>query len=146
MKREDMMELSDKAFAHRAAQIQNLGGPIKGSAQPRDNTETEERIMSLALRWFAQMRTGQIDRAQLTAAYNAQLTDDAVQRMSRFLRAYHYGSSPTGAHILRSRAAGGQTFHVVKILFPRGDAASLLFGFDTAGKITGISLIGMAED
>jgi hypothetical protein len=32
-----------------------------------------------ALHWYTQMRTGQIDRTQLTAAYSAQLTDDAVR-------------------------------------------------------------------
>jgi hypothetical protein len=29
---------------------------------------------------------------------------------------------------------------------PRGDAASLLVGFDTAGKITGIGVESMARD
>jgi len=34
----------------------------------------------------------------------------------------------------------------VKFIFPRGDAASLLFGFDAEGKITGIGVEGMAGD
>ena len=46
----------------------------------------------------------------------------------------HYGASPEEAEIMQSRAAGDQTFHVVKFLFPRGDAASILFGFDMAGE------------
>jgi hypothetical protein len=91
------------------------------------------------------MRTGQIDRMQLEARYNAHLTEDAVQGMSRFLKAYEYGASPLGAHIVRTHSADDQTFHVVKLVFPRGDAANLLFGFDRAGKITGISLLGVAD-
>jgi hypothetical protein len=47
---------------------------------------------------------------------------------------------------VRSRTIGDQTFHLVKFLFPRGDSASLLFGFDTAGKITGITVTSMAGD
>jgi len=35
---------------------------------------------------------------------------------------------------------------VVKLLFPRGDAASLLLAFNAEGKITGINLMSMAGD
>jgi hypothetical protein len=47
---------------------------------------------------------------------------------------------------LQTRAIGEQKFYVVKIVFPRGDAASLLFGFDAQGKIAGISLMSMTGD
>lgn len=107
---------------------------------------SNDGVKDLALQWFAQMRAGQIDRAQLTAAYNAHLTNDAVEAMSRYLMAYEYGASPTAAQILRRHASGDQTFYVAKLLFPRGDAASLMFGFDPEGKITGISLMSMAGD
>ena len=109
-------------------------------------TLTEQSVEAIALRWFEEMRTGEIDRTQLTAAYSAQLTDDAVRKMSAYLNEYKYGASPTGAQILRSRTVGEQTFYDVKLTFPRGDAASLLFGFDSNGKITGIALMSMAGD
>jgi len=83
------------------------------------------------------MQSGQIDRTQLTAEYSAQLTDDAVPEMSRYLKEYKYGVSPTGAQVLKSRAIGEQIFYVVKLTFPRGDAASLLLGFNAERKITG---------
>ena len=107
---------------------------------------TDSSVEGLALQWFAQMRAGQIDRSQLTADYSAQLTDDAVRSMSRYLKEYDYGTSPGGAQILLRRSEGDQTFYVVKILFPRGDAASLLIGLDAQGKISGISLMSMAGD
>jgi hypothetical protein len=47
---------------------------------------------------------------------------------------------------LRTRTIGEQTFYDVKLTFPRGDAASLLFGFNVEGKITGIALMSMAGD
>lgn len=105
---------------------------------------TEDGMRALALQWFAQMQAGKIDRTQYTAAYGAQLTDAAVQAMSYHLN--EYGASPIGAEILQRRAVDNQTFYKVKLVFPRGDAASLLFGFDTEGKITGVAIMSMAGD
>ena len=107
---------------------------------------TDKSVESIALLWFERMRTGQIDRTQLTAQYSAQLTDDIVKKMSAYLTEYKYGASPIGAKILRTRSTGEQTFYDVKLTFPRGDAASLLFGFNAEGKITGIVLMSMAGD
>ena len=107
---------------------------------------TENSVETLALEWFGRMETGQIDRTQLAAGYSTQLTDDAVQGISRYLKKHEYGAPPAGAKVLKTRTIGEQTFYVVKLLFPRGDAASLLFGFDAEGKITGISLMSMAGD
>jgi len=121
--------------------IAALAGSLPVSSVP-----TEKNVETLALEWFAQMQTGQIDRTQLAADYSVQLTDDAVQAMSRYLKKYEYGASPTGAQVLKTRTIGEQTFYVVKLVFPRGDAASLLVGFNTEGKITGISLMSMAGD
>ena len=118
-----------------------LAGP-----SPPSGVRKEKSVETLALEWFTKMQSGQIDRTQLAAEYNAQLTDDAVQAMSRYLKKYDYGASPTGAEVLKSRTIGEQTFYVVKIVFPRGDAASLLFGFNAEGKITGINLMSMAGD
>jgi hypothetical protein len=82
----------------------------------------------------------------LAAEYNAQLTDEAVNGMSQYLSAYQYGASPKGATVLLTRSINEQTFHVAKIAFPRGDAASLKLGFNAKGKITGITLMSMAGD
>jgi hypothetical protein len=123
----------------------SVAAALAGSPLP-SNVPTENSVETLALEWFAKMRTGQIDRTQLAADYSAQLTDDAVQAMSRYLKEYEYGASPTGAQVLKTRKVGEQTFYVVKLVFPRGDAASLLLGFNAEGKITGISLMSMAGD
>jgi hypothetical protein len=123
----------------------SVAAALAGSPPP-SSVPTEDSVETLALEWFAKMRTGQIDRTQLAADYGAQLTDDAVQAMSRYLKEYEYGASPTGAQVLKTRKVGEQTFYVVKLVFPRGDAASLLLGFNAEGKITGISLMSMAGD
>lgn len=107
---------------------------------------TEQTVEATALKWFDEMRTGQVDRTQLTAEYSAELTDDAVRKMSAYLSEYKYGASPTAAQTIRTRTVGNQAFYDVKLIFPRGDAASLLLGFNREGKITGIGLMSMAGD
>jgi hypothetical protein len=111
---------------------------------PQVGVPTEDGMMALALQWFAQIQAGKIDRKQYTAAYGAQLTDDAVQAMSQQVR--QYGASPIRAEIMQKRSADNQTFYQVKLVFPRGDASSLLFGFDEEGKITGVAIMSMAGD
>jgi hypothetical protein len=105
---------------------------------------TEDGMKALALQWFAQMQAGKIDRTQYAAAYGAQLTDDAVQAMSHHLN--EYGASPLRAEIMLKRSVDNQTFYKVKLIFPRGDSASILFGFDLEGKITGVAIMSMAGD
>jgi hypothetical protein len=112
-------------------------------AQPA-TVPAEDGVKALALQWFLQMQACKIDRAQYTPSYGALLTDDAVKAMSHHLN--QYGASPTRAEILQRRSEGAQTFYMVKLLFPRGDAASILFGLDTQGKITAISVVSMAGD
>jgi hypothetical protein len=111
---------------------------------PTTGVPTENGMKVLALQWFAQMQAGKIDRTLYAATYGAQLTDDAVQAMSHHLN--EYGASPTSAEIMKKRSMDNQTFYQVKLVFPRGDAASLVFGFDAEGKITGIGIQSMAGD
>jgi hypothetical protein len=113
-------------------------------AAPPAGVPTEDGMRALALQWFAQMQGGKIDRTQYTAAYAAQLTDDAVQAMSRHLN--QYGASPLRAEIMQKRPVDNQTLYQVKLVFPRGDATSLLFGFDAEGKIIGVAILNMAGD
>jgi hypothetical protein len=47
---------------------------------------------------------------------------------------------------VQTQKIGEQSFYVVKFVFPRGDATTLLFGFDAAGKISGVGVGGMARD
>jgi hypothetical protein len=116
-----------------------LSDPVPPTAVP-----TEDGMKDLALQWFAQIQAGKIDRTEYTAAYGAQLTDDAVQAMAHRLN--EYGASPLRVEVMQKRVIDNQTFYLVKLIFPRGDAASLLFAFNTAGKITGIGVRSLAGD
>ncbi|MBV8092535.1 MAG: hypothetical protein JO110_04735 [Acetobacteraceae bacterium] len=103
-------------------------------------------VEALALRWWADMRAGEINRSELAPEYDAHLTNHAVKQMSHYLKRYEFGHLPLEAHVIHTRKGETQTFHVVKLHFPRGDAASFLMGFTDEGKITGISLMSMAGD
>jgi hypothetical protein len=127
-----------------AALFTGTAPAASAGSPPQSSARTDKTVETLALDWYAKMQTGQIDRTQLAAEYSAQLTDDAVQAISRFLKENDNGASPTGAKIVKTDTVGDQTFYVVKILFPRGDAASLLVGLNAEDKITGISIVGMA--
>jgi hypothetical protein len=105
---------------------------------------TDDSVRAFALQWYARMQAGNFDRSQYAATYGAQLTPEAVRAMSQHLN--QYGASPLRAEIVKKRSVENQTFYLVKFIFPRGDAASLLFGFDAEGKITGIGVESMAGD
>jgi hypothetical protein len=109
------------------------------AAAPRGSALTV-RVM----RWFTEMMAGRTDRSQYSADFASQVTDAVVARIAHDLNTY--GASPLRAEILQTKKDGDQTFAVVKFVFPRGDATSLLFGFDAAGKITGVAVGGMAGD
>ena len=102
------------------------------------------RCKGFAIQWFAEMQAGKIDRSLYAPAYVAQVTPEGVRPMSRDLN--QYGASPLRAEIMKKRSAENQTFYLVKFVFPRGDATSLLFGFDAGGRITGIGVESMAGD
>jgi hypothetical protein len=123
-----------------------LVGNVAALADPASlsTADAEDNVKALVLRWYGQMAAGQIDRTLLTAAYSGQLTDDAVREMSRKVNLY--GAPPQSAEILQSRTIADQKFYLVKLVYPRGDAASLLIGFDAQDKITGINFLSMAGD
>ena len=119
-----------------------IGPAPAAPAVPPGPPMSDEGVTNLALQWFKQTQAGTIERSEYAAGYSAQLTDDAVREMSRNLN--QYGASPTGARILTERALPDQTLYAVKLLFPRGDTASVLLGLDTNGKITGIVVMTLA--
>jgi hypothetical protein len=151
------MTVCDITFGYGAAWLRCVGasvlvaalwmGPIvpaRADAAPPAGAPTEASVTAFAVHWFTEMQAGRTDRSQYTSAYGTQVTDDAVKAMSHALN--QYGATPLRAEIVQTRKIDDQTFYIVKFVFPRGDATSLLFGFDAAGKITGVGVGGMAGD
>jgi hypothetical protein len=151
------MTVSDFSSGHELTRLRSVGvavlvaalsiGPIapaRADAQPPDGASAEASVTTWAMQWFKEMQAGRTDRSQYSPAYRTQITDNAVTEMSHALN--EYGASPLRAEIVLTRKSGEQTFYVVKFIFPRGDATSLLFGFDAGGKVTGVGVGGMAGD
>jgi hypothetical protein len=111
-------------------------------ASPIDPSSSDS-VKTVALEWYEHLQAGQIDRTQMTMEFSEHLTDDAVQEMSHFLVTY---GSASGGEIVKSRTIQDQTFYLVKLLLERGDALSLLIGFDENGKITGITFTSMGQE
>ena len=102
-----------------------------------------DSVKAFALRWFQHLQMGQIDRTQMTAAFSDHLTDDSVQEMARYLNSY---GPATGDEVVQTRKIGDQTFYLVKLFLQRGDALTMLIGFDENGKITGVTFPGMGRE
>ena len=122
-------------------------GPLlmaRAEEAPLGAVPTGSALTVRVMRWFTEMMGGRTDRSQYSADFASQVTDAAVARIAHDLNTY--GASPLRAEIVQTKKDGDQTFAVVKFVFPRGDATSLLFGFDAAGKITGVAVGGMAGD
>lgn len=151
------MTVSDLSFRHGTAWLRRVGavvlvaalsgGPIAqfcADAASPAGVPTEASMTAWAMQWFKEMQAGRTDRSQYAPVYRAQVTDTAVKGMSHALN--QYGAPPLHAEIVQTRKIGEQTFYVVKFVFPRGDATTLLFGFDAAGMITGVGVGGLAGD
>jgi hypothetical protein len=111
---------------------------------PPAGPPTSESLATWAMHWITEVMAGRTDRSQYAPAFAPQVTDAAVARMAHDLNAY--GAAPLRAEIVETKKEGDQTFATIKFVFPRGDATSLMFGFDAAGEITGIAVGGMAGD
>jgi hypothetical protein len=120
------------------------GRPLYPNAVTGARTSTG--VEALALHWFAKMREGTIDRTQLAPEYSAHLTNHAIEQMSHYMKRYEFGHLPLEAHVMQTRETPSQRIHLVKIHFPRGDAASVMIGLNADDKITGVMLMSMAGD
>lgn len=134
-----------KRLLVRAALLATLctGSASFGDQVPSIDPTSSDSVKTVALEWYEHLQAGQIDRTQMTMEFSEHLTDDAVQEMSRFLMTY---GSASGGEIVKSRTIQDQTFYLVKLLLERGDALSLLIGFDENGKITGITFTSMGQE
>jgi hypothetical protein len=116
------------------------------TAQQQQTAIPDAAVEALALQWFGDMQSGRIDRSRLTPEYNAHLSDAAVEGLAEYMKAHAYGAAPLRAEIVVKRKAGDQSIYIVKLVFPRGDAASLIIGLNGAGQITGLDVTSMAGD
>jgi hypothetical protein len=121
----------------------SFGSLAQGEQAPPIDPSSAESVKVFALDWFERLQAGQIDRAQMTVTLSEALTDESVEEMSHHLKSY---GPATGGEITQDRKIQNQTFYVVKLFLERGDALSLLIGFDDGGKITGVTFPSMGQE
>jgi hypothetical protein len=138
--------LAAALLAGGVAPAASVPAPAESVPAPTVSAQSADTVQKLAIEWFDRMRTGEIDRTQLTADFSAQLTDATIRATSRYLQARDYVASPATAKLVDTNTTGDETFYVVKLFFPRGNVASLRIGFDADGKISDISLLSAAGD
>ncbi len=121
----------------------SFGSLAQGQQAPQIDPSSADSVKVFALDWFTRLQAGEIDRTQMTRALSKTLTEESVEVMARYLKSY--GPASAG-EITQNRRIEDQTFYVVKLLLERGDALSLLIGFDDTGKITGITFPSMGQE
>ncbi len=119
-------------------------GIARADETPPTTAQAGAPLTTWAMHWFTEMMAGRTDRSLYAPGFAPQLTDEVVARISHDLN--RYDASPLHAEIVKTGKVGDQTFTILKFVFPRGDATNLLFGFDAAGKITGVAPDGLAGD
>jgi hypothetical protein len=121
----------------------SLGATAQDKQLPLVDPNSADSVKVFALDWFERLQGGQIDRALMTVALSETLTDGSVEEMSRYLKSY---GPATGDEITQNRRIQDQTFYVVKLFLQRGDALSLLIGFDDNGRISGVTFPSMGQE
>jgi hypothetical protein len=136
-----MKRLYARAALLAALIIGSLGSTFGG--QTPIDPRSGDSVKVFALEWFARLQAGQIDRTEMTTALSETLTEESVQEMSRIVASF---GPATKDEILENRKIDDQTFYVVKLFLVRGDAVSLLIGFDEGGKMTGVTFPSLGQE
>lgn len=91
-------------------------------------------ITSKAKEWFRRFQTGEIDRSQLDAQVNSQLTNDIVRHETAALMPL---GDPASFTFVRTYAVGGALEYDFLLQF-RAARVIELISFDNGGKIAGL--------
>lgn len=94
-------------------------------------------VMLKAKEWFHRFESGDIDRTQLDALVETQLTDTVVRKEGATLRAF---GEPTSFTFVRSYTISGDAGYDFLLQFKRGRIVEMI-AFDPDGKIAGIDFM-----
>jgi hypothetical protein len=94
----------------------------------------DPKIGAAAKEWFHRFQTGNIDRSQLDAEVNRELTDASIKKEEATLKPF---GEPTGFEFIGSQQIKGADGYVFLITFRAGRIAEAI-AFDKQGKIAGI--------
>jgi hypothetical protein len=106
----------------------------QSTASPAPIPSADARVAARAKEWFHRFESANIDRSQLNAETNAELTDANVRRESAVLKAF---GDPTGFSFLRSYPIAGVIGYDFLWQFKSGRIIEMI-AVDDDGKIAGI--------
>ena len=109
---------------------------VEPSGEPLALPIANARITAKAKEWFRRLQTGEIDRSQLDARLNAQLTDDIVQRETKALTPL---GDPASFVFVRTYALDEALEYDFLLQFKAARLVELI-SFDPTGKIAGLGL------
>ncbi len=118
----------------------NLGASPVPSPRPSAaaTPSARARAYARALDWFHRLQSGQIDRKQLTEAFDEQLTGATVRQVKAQLDAL---GDPTSIAQEPEDDRFGVDAYIYDITFKNGSTYAYYFVVDASGKIAGIRLI-----
>ena len=103
---------------------------------PAPTATTNAAVMVRAKEWFHRIATGDIDRSQLTALMNAQLTDAMIKQVAAQVSPL---GEPTSFVQIQSGRQNGSDYYVYAVTFPSGDKWNYLFVYEPAtNKVSGL--------
>lgn len=88
-----------------------------------------------AKEWLHRLQTGSIDRAQLTDAMSALLTDATVASVAAQVGPL---GDPLSMKLTESKTASGNTAYIYKVEFANDSTLYFVFVLDADGKISGL--------
>jgi hypothetical protein len=109
------------------------GGLTGGSPAP----VADPAITARALEWLRRLQTGSIDRSQLNAAVNGQLTETLTKSVAAQVGPL---GTPTAFALFDRRSVAGTTAYMYRATFA-SSSLFFVFALDQAGKISGLRFL-----
>ncbi|MGA9419088.1 MAG: hypothetical protein WBV40_08045 [Candidatus Cybelea sp.] len=106
------------------------------------NQSVDPRITARAKEWFHRFQGGQIDRSQLDAKMNAELTNTMIEQETARLRQV---GAPSSFRFIRTYAINGVIGYDFLLQFGAARIVEMI-AFDPDGKIAGIDFMTFVRD
>jgi hypothetical protein len=122
------------AMAAASADGVSLAAPQSPSPQATGFKTVDPQIVAKAKEWFARFQTGRLDRSQLDAQVNAELSDEVFEHEGAILRRY---GAPSSFTFIRMYPIGGTVGYDFLLQFKDARIVEMI-AFDPDGKLAGI--------
>jgi hypothetical protein len=118
------------------------GAPMQGSPYgqaygPNPSATTNPALLARAKSWFAALQKGKVDRSQLAAGPNGNMTDASIAGAQKMIGSL---GAPVSFVQERAQSQGNVSAAIYQITFKNGEKVDFLFAVDSDGKVAGMSL------